>query len=60
MPEPGYLVCAQCPPGDAPNVPDSSVMSQVLSAGLAEFDKEIEPPPMQVVHHLVHGAISPR
>jgi hypothetical protein len=36
-----------------------SITSQVLSAGLAEFNKKIEPAPMHVVQHLVHGAIRP-
>ena len=34
-----------------------SVTSQVLSASLAEFNKEIEPAPMHVVQHFVHGPI---
>jgi hypothetical protein len=42
---------------DARNASHRSVTSQVLSAGLAEFNKEIEPAPMHVVQHLVHGAI---
>ena len=36
-----------------------SVTSQVLSAGLAEFNKEIEPAPVHIVQHLVHGPIRP-
>src|SRR5215470_7544806 len=38
----------------------TSVTSQVLSAGLAEFNKEVEPAPMHVVQHLVYGAIRPK
>src|SRR5262249_47553067 len=57
---PRYLVPVQCPPGDAANVPHSSVTSQVLSAGLAEFNKEIEPTPMHIVQHLMHRAIRPQ
>src|SRR5215467_11474927 len=38
----------------------TSVTSQVLSAGLAEFNKEVEPATMHVVQHLVHGAIRPK
>jgi len=53
----GHLVVARCLPGDVVNALHRSVTSQVLSAGLAEFNKEIEPAPMHVVQHLVHGAI---
>ena len=44
----------------AHNAPHRSVTIQVLSAGFAEFNKEIEPAPMHVVQHLVHGAIRPK
>ena len=37
-----------------------SVTSQVLSAGLAEFNEEIEPALMHTVEHLVHSAIRPK
>ena len=36
------------------------VTSQVLSAGLAEFNEEIEPALMHTVEHLVHSAIRPK
>jgi len=48
---------AQCPSGDAPNALHRSFTSQVLSAGLAKFNKEIEPTPMHVLQHLMHSAI---
>src|SRR6202030_636009 len=51
------LAWAQCPPGYAPNVPHHSIKTQVLSASLPEFSKEIGPAPVEVVHHLVQGAI---
>src|SRR5215472_12259908 len=38
----------------------SSVTTQVLSAGLPEFSKKIEAAPVNVVHHLVQGAIGPK
>jgi hypothetical protein len=41
-------------------VPRSSVTIQVLSAGLAEFNKEIEPALFHIVQHLVHGAVRPK
>ena len=56
-PSPSYLVPVKCPSDDAANVRHSSVTRQVLSAGLAEFNKEIEPAPMHVAQHLVHSAI---
>jgi hypothetical protein len=37
-----------------------SVTSEVLSAGLAEFNKELEPAALHVVQHLVHGTIGPK
>jgi hypothetical protein len=43
----GRLVCPQCPPGDAPNVPHRSTKTQVLSAGLPEFSKEIGAAPVE-------------
>ena len=56
-PSPSYLVPVKCPSDDAANVRHSSVTRQVLSAGLAEFNKEIEPAPMYVIQHVAHGAI---
>ena len=43
--------------GDAPNAPRSSVTSQILSAGLAEFDKEMEAALVHIVQHLVQGTV---
>jgi len=37
-----------------------SVTAEVLSAGLAEFNKEIESVSAHVVQHLVQGAIGPK
>ena len=43
-----------------PNVPHRSVTTQVLSAGFAEFNKEMEPALVHIVQNLVHGAIGPK
>jgi len=37
-----------------------SVTSQILSAGFAEFNKEMEPAVVHIVQNLVHGAIGPK
>ena len=37
-----------------------SIKTQVLSAGLAEFSKEIGPALVEVADHLVQGAIGPK
>jgi hypothetical protein len=47
-------------PGYAHGAPHRSVTSQLLSAGLTQFSKEIEPAPTHIVQHLVHGAIRPK
>jgi hypothetical protein len=46
--------------GAALKVTYSSATIQVLSAGLAEFNKETEPAFSHIVQHLVHGAVRPK
>src|SRR5262252_9312145 len=53
----GHFVPAGRLPGDVVNAFHRSITSQVLSASLAEFNKEIEPALVHIVQYLVHGAI---